>query len=121
VKPSDGIEPSTPSWLLCYLEVRDRATIDDAALVTSCLLALGGDRRADSPPEQVTAVDEHYDKTGMRMGWGRGYYDKTLGSMEKCPPVYAVVFDNEFVDEVPREVHDQPVNGLVTPTRIISF
>jgi len=61
------------------------------------------------------------DRTGMRMGWGRGYYDKTLGSMEKCPPVYAVLFDNEFVDEVPRELHDQPVNGLVTPTRIISF
>lgn len=61
------------------------------------------------------------DQTGMRMGWGRGYFDKTLGSMEKCPPVYAVVYDNEFVDEVPREVHDQPVNGLVTPTRILSF
>src|SRR5680860_1172326 len=61
------------------------------------------------------------DGTGLRMGWGRGYYDKTLGSMDKCPPVYAVVFDNEFVDEVPRELHDQPVNGLVTPTRIISF
>ena len=61
------------------------------------------------------------DKTGLRMGWGRGYFDKTLGSMEKCPPVYAVVFDNEFVDDVPREVHDQPVNGLVTPTRIVVF
>ncbi|MCU1636284.1 MAG: 5-formyltetrahydrofolate cyclo-ligase [Cryobacterium sp.] len=61
------------------------------------------------------------DGTGMRMGWGRGYFDKTLGSMEKCPPVYAVVYDHEFVDEVPQEVHDQPVNGLVTPTRIVSF
>ena len=61
------------------------------------------------------------DATGLRMGWGRGYYDKTLGSMEKCPPVYAVVYDSEFVDEVPREVHDQPVNGLITPTRIIAF
>ena len=61
------------------------------------------------------------DHTGLRMGWGRGYYDKTLGSMEKCPPVYAVVFDNEYVDSVPREVHDQPVDGLVTPTRIITF
>lgn len=61
------------------------------------------------------------DATGLRMGWGRGYFDKTLGSMEKCPPVYAVVYENEFLDEVPREVHDQPVNGLVTPTRIISF
>ena len=61
------------------------------------------------------------DHTGLRMGWGRGYFDKTLGSMEKCPPVYAVVFDNEYLDEVPREVHDQPVNGLVTPTRILAF
>jgi len=58
------------------------------------------------------------DSSGMRMGWGRGYFDKTLGSMERCPPVYAVIFDSEFVDTVPSEVHDQPVNGVVTPTGI---
>ena len=61
------------------------------------------------------------DAGGMRMGWGRGYFDKTLGSMVKCPPVYAVVFDGELVDEVPRERHDQPVDGAVTPTRIVQF
>jgi 5,10-methenyltetrahydrofolate synthetase len=61
------------------------------------------------------------DATGMRMGWGLGYFDKTLGSMEKCPPVYAVVFDGELVDTVPRERHDQSVNGAVTPTRILRF
>lgn len=61
------------------------------------------------------------DRSGMRMGWGRGYFDKTLGSMEKCPPVYAVIFDDEFVDTVPRERHDQPVNGVVTPGGIVSF
>ncbi|WP_022900351.1 5-formyltetrahydrofolate cyclo-ligase [Humibacter albus] len=61
------------------------------------------------------------DSGGMRMGWGRGYFDKTLGSMEKCPPVYAVVFDGEVLDEVPRERHDEPVNGAVTPTRILRF
>jgi 5-formyltetrahydrofolate cyclo-ligase len=58
------------------------------------------------------------DRTGMRMGWGLGYFDKTLGSMEKCPPVYAVVFDSEFVDEVPRERHDHAVDGVVTPRGI---
>jgi 5-formyltetrahydrofolate cyclo-ligase len=58
------------------------------------------------------------DSSGMRMGWGRGYFDKTLGSMERCPPVYAVIFDSEFVDIVPSEVHDQPVNGVVTPSGI---
>ncbi|MEV5042110.1 MULTISPECIES: 5-formyltetrahydrofolate cyclo-ligase [unclassified Microbacterium] len=59
------------------------------------------------------------DTTGMRLGWGRGYFDKTIGSMEKCPPVYAVIFDSELIDSVPREVHDQPVSGVVTPTRTI--
>lgn len=61
------------------------------------------------------------DHGGMRMGWGRGYFDKTLGSMEKRPPVYAVVFDPEYVDSVPRERHDQPVDGVVTPSGIHEF
>ena len=61
------------------------------------------------------------DRDGMRMGWGRGYFDKTLGSMENCPPVYAVIFDDELVDAVPRERHDQPVNGVVTPAGVVAF
>jgi len=54
---------------------------------------------------------------GMRLGWGRGFYDKTLGSMDRRPPVYAVIYDSELVDSVPEDVHDQPVTGVVTPTR----
>lgn len=61
------------------------------------------------------------DGTGMRLGWGRGYFDKTIGSMANCPPVYAVIFDSELIDTVPRELHDQPVDGVVTPTRTITF
>lgn len=56
---------------------------------------------------------------GTRLGWGRGYYDKTIGSMEGCPPVYAVVFDSEIIDDIPRDVHDQPVTGIVTPTQTL--
>lgn len=82
------------------------------------------------PPMAINDVDlivvppaAAIDETGMRLGWGRGYFDKTLGSMGKCPPVYAVVFDHEVLESVPpREVHDQPVDGVVTPpTRIIAF
>ncbi len=61
------------------------------------------------------------DGDGMRIGWGRGYFDKTLGSMVKCPPVYAVVYDSEILDSVPREVHDQAVTGIVTPTRTLTL
>ncbi len=61
------------------------------------------------------------DRTGMRLGWGRGFFDKTLGSMERCPPVYAVVYDTEILDEVPRDLHDQRVTGVVTPTQTLSL
>jgi 5-formyltetrahydrofolate cyclo-ligase len=39
--------------------------------------------------------------------------------MEKCPPVYAVIYDSEILDSLPREVHDQPVNGVVTPSQTL--
>lgn len=61
------------------------------------------------------------DASGMRMGWGQGYFDKTLGSMQTCPPVYAVVFDHEVVDALPSERHDERVDGAVTPSRTIEF
>ncbi|MBO9577161.1 MAG: 5-formyltetrahydrofolate cyclo-ligase [Microbacteriaceae bacterium] len=61
------------------------------------------------------------DAKGMRMGWGRGYYDRTLGSIEGCPPVYAVLFDSEIVDAVPVEPQDEPVDGAVTPSGTVTF
>jgi 5-formyltetrahydrofolate cyclo-ligase len=60
-------------------------------------------------------------KTGARLGWGRGYFDRTLGSMAHRPPVFAVVYNHEVVDEVPTEAHDQGVDGAVTPHGIIRF
>ncbi len=61
------------------------------------------------------------DRSGMRLGWGRGFFDKTIGSMERCPPVYAVVYDTEILDEVPRDLHDQRVTGVVTPTQTLTL
>jgi 5-formyltetrahydrofolate cyclo-ligase len=76
-------------------------------------------------PIAVNAVDlmvipaAAVDRQGMRIGWGRGFFDKTIGSMERCPPVYAVIFDSELLDEVPSDLHDQPVTGVVTPTQTL--
>jgi len=55
--------------------------------------------------------------SGMRLGWGRGYYDRALGSLNNAAPVYAVVYDHEVLEEVPSEPHDQRVDAVVTPTR----
>jgi 5-formyltetrahydrofolate cyclo-ligase len=93
--------------------------IDDFGMPTPTSPVLG--------PIAINGVDliivpaASVDRAGMRMGWGRGYFDKTLGSMEQCPPVYAVIFDDELVESVPTERHDQPVDGVVTPGGIVAF
>ncbi len=78
-------------------------------------------------PEAVHDVDlmivpaAAIDRAGMRLGWGRGYFDRTIGSMSRRVPVYAVVHDADYVEEVPSAPHDERVDGLVTPTRTITF
>lgn len=61
------------------------------------------------------------DSTGIRLGWGKGYYDRFLATFNGKGPILAVVFDDEVIASVPREAHDVPVNGVVTPTRTIWF
>lgn len=60
-------------------------------------------------------------RDGVRMGWGRGYYDRMLNTMKQRPPVYAVVFDTELLDAVPTELHDRPVDGVITPSGTIEL
>ena len=55
------------------------------------------------------AVDHQH----MRLGKGAGYYDRALAGLSV--PVAAVVFDQEFVQHVPHEPHDVPVDAVITP------
>lgn len=61
------------------------------------------------------------DRAGNRLGWGRGFFDKSLGSMDNGPDVFAIVHDEEVLPQVPTQLHDVPVLGAVTPTQIIYF
>lgn len=59
------------------------------------------------------------DRTGTRLGWGRGYFDRELAAIHKAhtahpPSVFAVVFEREIFDCLPADAHDVPVNGAVS-------
>ena len=56
------------------------------------------------------------DRSGARLGRGGGYYDRALPYVRPGALMVAVVFDDEFVDELPVEPHDRPVTAVVTPT-----
>ena len=55
-------------------------------------------------------------RDGIRLGRGGGYYDRALQHARPDAVVVALLFDDEFVDELPAEPHDRPVTAVVTPS-----
>jgi 5-formyltetrahydrofolate cyclo-ligase len=55
------------------------------------------------------------DRTGVRLGRGAGFYDRTLPLARPAARLVAVVRDDELVDELPAEQHDVPMTHALTP------
>lgn len=55
-------------------------------------------------------------RDGVRLGRGGGFYDRALRHVRPEALVVAVVFDDEFLDELPSESHDHRVHAVVTPS-----
>jgi len=56
-----------------------------------------------------------FDQYGYRIGYGGGYYDRYVLNYKKGK-LMSLLFDEQLVDRVPTEVHDCPVDIIVTPT-----
>lgn len=59
-----------------------------------------------------------FDMEGHRIGYGFGYYDKFLAKVPKALKI-GLAFDFQVVDKIPREMHDVPVDIVVTEERVV--
>jgi 5,10-methenyltetrahydrofolate synthetase len=55
------------------------------------------------------------DRRGVRLGRGRGFYDRSLGLRHPHARLIAVVRDTEVLDELPAEPHDVLMTHALTP------
>jgi 5-formyltetrahydrofolate cyclo-ligase len=55
------------------------------------------------------------DVRGVRLGRGRGFYDRSLSSRNPHAVLVAVVRDDEVVDELPADPHDVRMTHALTP------
>lgn len=55
------------------------------------------------------------DRRGVRLGRGRGFYDRSLAARNSEARLVAIVRDTELVDELPSEPHDVPMTHALTP------
>lgn len=61
------------------------------------------------------------DACGYRLGYGAGYFDRTLATMQPRPRVIGVGFNLGTVASVCPQPHDIPVDCRVTETGIVHF
>ncbi len=55
-----------------------------------------------------------FDKSGRRLGYGGGYYDRTLGQLGPDALAFGCGFACQEVDRVPTEPHDRPLHAVAT-------
>lgn len=58
-----------------------------------------------------------FDKKGGRMGYGGGFYDRFMETYPELKRV-ALGFEEQLVEEVPREAHDKSIDVIITEARI---
>jgi len=59
-----------------------------------------------------------YDADCYRLGWGGGFYDRTLAAHSEIK-AFGFAYSAQIVDHVPRENHDWPLQGVITEDGII--
>jgi 5-formyltetrahydrofolate cyclo-ligase len=62
-----------------------------------------------------------FDKAGVRLGYGGGYFDRVLEILraKKTVTAYGIAFSAQQLAEVPREGHDQRLDGIFTETGLM--
>jgi 5-formyltetrahydrofolate cyclo-ligase len=57
-----------------------------------------------------------FDAAGHRLGYGGGYYDRTLAALHDTGKIIAVgvAYAGQEVSELPRREHDEPLDAVVT-------
>jgi 5-formyltetrahydrofolate cyclo-ligase len=83
------------------------------------------------PLEGASAVDPDllfvplacFDRRGNRIGYGAGFYDRTLAGLRAVKPIHAagVAYRVCEVAVVPYETHDQSLDAVVTDQETILF
>ena len=62
-----------------------------------------------------------FDRHGTRLGYGGGYYDRTLAHLPKRPRLVGFAFARQEIDHIPRQAHDVPLDAIVTELGVRHF
>ena len=93
----------------------------DARMVAGAFGALVPEASQEVVPEVLIVPLLAFDRAGYRLGYGGGFYDRTLEGLRARGPVTAIgfAFAAQEVDRVPTEPTDQKLDLIVTERGVI--
>lgn len=62
-----------------------------------------------------------FDKKGYRLGYGGGYYDRFLSTLDNKAVKAGLAFESQVLDCLLVEYHDQKLDILITEKKVYSF
>ena len=74
-------------------------------------------------PDLIITPMLAYDRRGYRLGYGGGYYDRTLLQLAQKMTILTIgfAFYSQEYDKLPTDAHDQKLNAVVTDQHIEYF
>jgi len=80
-------------------------------------------QRAEVEPDVLIVPLLAVDRDGYRLGYGGGYYDRTLAALRARRAVQAIgiAFEAQRLDEIPRSPRDERLDWLLTEAGAFAF
>ena len=118
----DGFSTALPVTLSRAAPLRFRLWKPGDALIR-------GQMNIAEPPPEATEVEPDllfaplaaFDRSGHRIGYGAGHYDRVIAVLRGRKPVHAVgvAFATSEVEAIPSEPHDEALDAILTETETI--
>lgn len=116
---------------LCLPAILDRTTIVFRELIRGApMVEMGfgtfgpGEDSAQLDPMVMLMPLAAFDAQGNRIGYGAGYYDRAIGLLRQKgvePRLVGVAWDCQRVETAPAEVHDMPLDEILTESGLRRF
>lgn len=84
---------------------------------------LGIPAPVDTPfvqPDLLVIPVNGFDARGYRIGYGGGYFDRTLAAMQPAPRTIGVGFELGRLDDTFPQAHDLPLDWIVTEEGVVA-
>ena len=78
--------------------------------------------KKESNPDIIIVPMVAFDKSKNRLGYGGGYYDRTIEKFKKNKDIFTIgiAFDEQETISIPVDRYDQNLNMIITPSRVIA-